>query len=646
MTETTRPTDPHVQVPRRFVLQLVHGNLLRRRADCFVVNHYLGTQVTGAASVVDGQMGGVLSRMAARDAFDLAASSVYFVPSHYAHFSANIVAVLAMGEFERFIPAVDSGVSIEAWISQQLQQFGYNLAVACCEVDLTDVATTVHGAGNSTDVEPEIAAYHFSSGYYRGLQQAARPGHTYTLSLVELNNERIERFFNGIEGAISTGNCGLMQSADALTVADIGAFDSWVWVGDLDTVDIVKQQRIDQIPDHLRLGALLQGDSLLKISTIGSGSADQAIFGTYPAQLIHQFRENIERVNRIYAIDLFGLKGIARMESDGVGTDNPQILASAQKQINELYAEAKNMLVTHGYNLFDQLLDPVRAAELRKKIADPATDTIVLRLDAGTANIPWELLAVDGELLALTRSIGRQMELMGNVRKPPTRSAEMQDRLRVLIVANPTGDLPEVERESRRIIDMLYAQEWAEIEVTALFGPEETAQPYVKSLLNTHFDVFHYAGHAFFDKAQPAKSGLLLAGNEVLTAEMMWNLASPPGLVFFNACESAATMENSQSVEASMIDAANGEFVSELPLGSIEALLRAGTRNFIGTQWPVEDKVAAEMAIACYAELAAGESVGESLRRAREVTIDTLGFAPMDWASYTLYGSPWNRLLE
>lgn len=95
-----------------------------------------------------------------------------------------------------------------------------------------------------------------------------------------------------------------------------------------------------------------------------------------------------------------------------------------------------------------------------------------------------------------------------------------------------------------------------------------------------------------------------------------------------------------------MIDAANGEFVSELPLGSIEALLRAGTRNFIGTQWPVEDKVAAEMAIACYAELAAGETVGESLRRARHATIETVGFAPLGWASYTLYGSPWNRLLD
>jgi len=244
--------------------------------------------VTGAASVVDDTMDGVLSRMAARNTFDLNASSVYFVPSHYASFSADIVAVLAMGEFERSAPADDSCISIEAWIAQQLQQFGHNLAVACCEVDLRNVATTVHGAGDSTNVEPEIAAYHFLSGYYSGLQKAARPGQSYFLTLVELNSEKIARLYNGVEGAITSGQCGSMRIADALSAREMGAFDSWVWVGDLDVVDVIKQQRIDGIPDHLRLGALLQGDSLLKISTIGTGSAvDSLCAREYRARQSH-----------------------------------------------------------------------------------------------------------------------------------------------------------------------------------------------------------------------------------------------------------------------------------------------------------------------------------------------------------------------
>ena len=51
------------------------------------------------------------------------------------------------------------------------------------------------------------------------------------------------------------------------------------------------------------------------------------------------------------------------------------------------------------------------------------------------------------------------------------------------------------------------------------------------------YDVVHYAGHAFFDPAQPARSGILCANEQVLSGADLAGLGNLPSLVFFNACE-------------------------------------------------------------------------------------------------------------
>ncbi|MEM7127155.1 MAG: CHAT domain-containing protein [Chloroflexota bacterium] len=655
-------------IPRRFVMRLVHGDLTRRRAECFAVNRYLGVPMSGAARAVNQFMGNTLEAFAQRSGFNEQPGSVTFVPARYAPFSADVVAIISMGEYERFVVTTEENspnegsVSEETsivnesgeeststqWVRQQLTQLGYNLAVACCQVDLRDVASTVHGAGPNSKVDPALAVQYFITGYLNGLKEYAQPGQSYFLTLVELEEEKIERIRLGIDRAMRSGDCELLIPVGSPLTSSGSVSEPWAWLADLDLVP-AKEETVG-IPRHLRLGALLQSDGALKLSTIGTTSADQVVFDQYPRNSIQQVRKLFEKLHDRSVGDLAGLSPLLRH-------DSPSTRQEAAEQIEAVHADALLKTGQFGSWLFNEIFDSSDASNIRQRLTSVETNKLLLlRLDEATASIPWELMVFEGDdghshMLSLERSIGRQLEMVGQVRQPPPRDSSLGSRLKVLIVANPTQDLPQVEKESRRIIDDLYQIPDIDIQVTALFG-EEAMRPYVEYLLNEQFDIFHYAGHAFFDPNRPNESGLVLAGKDVLTAEMMWELPTPPRLVFFNACESAATVEAAANLGSRMARRAGqrseqqaGQYIVELPLGSISALLRAGTQNFIGTQWRVEDSVAAEMAIACYTALASGYSVGESLVRARLSIIKKLGFGHFSWASYVLYGSPWNSPL-
>lgn len=619
-------------VPRRFVLRLAHGDLTRRRADCLVVNRYLGVPVTGAARAVNQYMGGVLEAFAERSGFNEQAGSINFLPSRYAPISADVVAVISMGEYERFVVADPADQAATLWLQQHLYLLGMNLATACSQVDLRDVASTAHGAGPNSKVDPVLVAHHLVAGYLQGIRDHAQPGYTYFLTLVELQEEKIELLRAGIEAAIESGDCAALEPAGIQPTDVIGVNDPWAWVAELDIADIDSQP--SGIPKHLRLGGLLQSQGSLKLSTIGTSSADQVVFDDYPRQSIERMRIELERIHTRTLRDLASLASMLQ--------ELPQEMrADVQNQIDATNVDARAHVIQFGTALFDELFDPQTAGGLRQRLLAKDAKTLLLRLDESTAAIPWELMTVDGQLLALTRSMGRQLELVGHVRQPLLRDESRKHQLKILIVANPTQDLPQVEEESRRIIDAVYSLTELAIQVTALFGDEAMLQ-YVVPLLNEQFDVFHYAGHAYFDFEMPDKSGLILANGEVFTASKMWELPSPPRLVFFNACESAATVKSNQLAGVG----STGQYVMELPLGSISALLRGGTQNYIGATWPVEDAIAAEMAIECYAALAAGQTVGEALRHARQGIISKFGFGHLSWASYVLYGSPWNRPLS
>ena len=154
------------------------------------------------------------------------------------------------------------------------------------------------------------------------------------------------------------------------------------------------------------------------------------------------------------------------------------------------------------------------------------------------------------------------------------------------------------------------------------------------SSARARYDILHYAGHAYFDPEQPARSGILCADGPLMGAELA-ELGNLPSLVFFNACESARVRKRVERESANVTHDLKERI--ERSVGLAEAFLRGGVANYIGTYWPVGDAGAKAFADAFYGALVAGDTLAEAIGKGR-AKVNAL--ESQDWADYIFYGSP------
>jgi len=107
----------------------------------------------------------------------------------------------------------------------------------------------------------------------------------------------------------------------------------------------------------------------------------------------------------------------------------------------------------------------------------------------------------------------------------------------MLLVVNPTQDLPGAEEERNRILSM--AGRHQGIHVSTILQGQATKPRLAEEFASGKYDLVYYAGHAYFDEANRSQSGILCAGDQVLSGRDLATLDSLPSLVVFNACESA-----------------------------------------------------------------------------------------------------------
>lgn len=203
-------------------------------------------------------MNGILSKLAARHVLNTPHGTIYFVPSHYATMRADVVAVLSMSEYERFIVQEEQSQptplpEASQFVQEQLRLFGHSLAVSCCEVNLRNIASPVHGTGRSTKIDLALAAQYFLAGYYQGFTEQAQQDKTYFLTLVDLDASKLGGFQEGIEAAKEAGLVGALRSVGTIQTDAVGVDKPWLWVADLD--DQPEPPPLE-VPEHLRLGAL------------------------------------------------------------------------------------------------------------------------------------------------------------------------------------------------------------------------------------------------------------------------------------------------------------------------------------------------------------------------------------------------------
>jgi hypothetical protein len=276
------------------------------------------------------------------------------------------------------------------------------------------------------------------------------------------------------------------------------------------------------------------------------------------------------------------------------------------------------------------LADLVLPRLTRKALEGTGDRGLVVIHDARTARIPWETVNADGHFLAAGVALSRKYEAEDLSVAKWLEERRLTSELRLLLVVNPTEDLPGADAEGKRIEHIL--QEDPRVRISKLVGRDATWSAVRAALRSGELDAVHYAGHAFFDPNNRARSGILCHGNQVLSGMDLASLELLPALMFFNACESGRVR--------SARDRKEGEATAkrlETNVGLAEALLRAGVGNYIGTYWPVGDASAEQFAASFYREIVEGRSIGDALRRGRT---ELREMPSVDWADYIHYGSP------
>ncbi|MER6256759.1 CHAT domain-containing protein [Streptomyces sp. NPDC001584] len=218
-------------------------------------------------------------------------------------------------------------------------------------------------------------------------------------------------------------------------------------------------------------------------------------------------------------------------------------------------------------------------------------ETLWLVPDGPLHGLPLHAVEVDGvplgerNPLCVTPSASLLRHRLGRDREPGVR--------RALIMADPDGDLPHARAEAH-LVGALLPQ--AEVHT----GRSATRRRLLERLGAEPYDVLHLACHYGFDRARPSGSAVRLADGR-LTVEDFLPVRLDGSLVVVSGCETGGQQYRKGN---------------EL-IGLTRALLHAGARAVIVSQWAVNDVSTALLMAGFYRELGRGRPVGAALSAAR-----------------------------
>ncbi len=569
----------------RLSLQVANGDIAAARATVIVVGHLNGLSPSGAEAAIDRAIGGAITQRAKAGALDSHFGASHFIPASQAPLAADAVLVLGLGEPGDFD-------------SRRLPELGAAIVSAMVAIGARDAATVLHGAG-SLGLPVGRAARKLVEGFVQARAELGTAERILELTLVEREEQGSRKRIDAVRDALRRI---ARSKGDA-----VGLAPSTLSLGD-PASDAVADRAT---PEHLRIAINRAGEEL-KVTVISESAYDPADRGDYPRERVVEMIETLER-------------GVLR-EPDRRKRGACMRRLGGQMH-NEFFAWPE----------FDL------AAQLRRT----RDDYLILRLDESTVDLPWELMMVGDRYLALSHLLARQREIVA-----PGHAAAFvapHDRLRALVVGDPTEDLAGAGREAKAVARELREQG---AEVRALAGPVGQ-QAVVDELEAFDPDVFHYAGHARFDEVNQAAGGLVLADG-MLTAATLAAQPRLPRLFFANGCNSAQTGDALDQMRGATVDrdGAMSEMLRRAAATRDLAggVLSAGARAFIGSQWEVDDEAATTFARAFYRQVtkssgSGAATIGSAVRIARRATIRAHGIEEKTWAGYALYGSPWASAL-
>jgi len=577
---------------RRLNVGLLLGNLLDVPADVYVLGVFEGiTALGGAAGIVDQALDGAIGSLLEDRQITGRAGEVIMLPVPRYVLRTSMVAVIGLG------PPGDAE-DIRAAIRLAWR----NLLRRLCIADVASVATILMGANSGLD-EREI----------------------------------VNVLFEGI--------------VESLNVHDPDRTFSKIFLCEYDL------RRARKLEDHLAtvfarfgrhgLEIVLNVDRVKAPALVRTAAAPRDLDRNQPnviqadGQIIEDDRGKVLELRTHFT------PGAGRRIWKGTGSATA---ATSRREIplrllDDLVARLSQVQERRKLKpLADELSDLIFEDAARENLEiDPAHPLAVVNTP-WASRVPWELLHFNGEPVALGGGLSRQYRPES---APVSRARSRQvsrgtpddPRELMLLLSDPTNNLQGARTEALELTDLV-ARDFAEFRLETLAGSRATLEA-VTGYLAPALDqppvkLLHYAGHAFFDPENRARSGLLLHGEDVLIGQEISKLASVPRFVFLNACESAR-VRRFKAAEPAAPEVS--DYVSR-SIGLAEAFIVAGVSNMIGTIWPVGDSDAVTFAKYFYAT-ASEADLGTAVREARHA-LDQKKRAT--WVNYVFYGDPASRI--
>lgn len=279
---------------------------------------------------------------------------------------------------------------------------------------------------------------------------------------------------------------------------------------------------------------------------------------------------------------------------------------------------AEREFLNLGADLADLLLPPTFQEAINALEAGRALQLV---LDPALIGLAWESLTLAGVPWCMARPLARRVLL-----DAPASVRAAASSSEILIVANPTGDLPEAQREG----EALYALLEERAEARFLAG-RRAAQRSVASAME-RCGVALYLGHAEHDPAAPRRSGWRLADG-MLEADRLGALRTVPALVIAAACESARETP-----------ATSGLALLPEGTGIAAGMLLAGVEQYVGTLWRMPTSAGTAFGGQVLQRLIEGRPLGDAMLAARRYLRDTLDTPSYVYSGQVHYGTPGWRL--
>ena len=270
------------------------------------------------------------------------------------------------------------------------------------------------------------------------------------------------------------------------------------------------------------------------------------------------------------------------------------------------------------------LYDILLTRQIKNQLSSLGSVNLILSLDQRLITIPWELLFDGKDFLCLKFNLSRSIQMQNPEIMPEYRS--IQAKPRMLVLANPTGDLKSAYQEGVYIKNYLVKKDKIKVD----FKSQDIDSNYLRQNLR-EYDIVHFAGHCEYDTANSGDSAWVLSDGEFSAREFLalGQSISFPSIIFANACQSAHSAN-------SLLDSQTQSNV----FGFAQAFLFAGVRHYLGSFWRIEDDFSWEFAEEFYNQLVNSKPIAEAVRLARLRLFRKYGISAVAWAGYVLYGDP------